>query len=318
MSRTRTQEIQAAIETGDFSSPQASSGAASSTRLVVATYNIRYAVGSRLISGGLLRRLGVSRPSRRARLVESNLDRVALALKSNKTMPHPDVIALQEADAGTLRAGRHRIAPELARRLAMRYAFAGMSTPRDVPEQTKQWYLDFEERIAIDDEGDTGVALLSRLPFASATRVDLPWEVCPWRPRLCIHASFRVGSRSLHVFNSHIDTHAATFTQLAQHDAVLRRADFHAGRGEPVLLVGDFNTLTRSAARHVRGFLESRGYTTPFSDGTTTWRAGLIRLQPDWVFARNLRIIRHGVAILRGVSDHFPIWVEIDLASEAR
>ena len=233
-------------------------------------------------------------------------------------MPRADVIALQEADAGTLRAGHHHIAPELARRLAMRYAFAGMNTPRDVPERSKQWYLDFEQRIAPDDAGDTGVALLSRREFASVARVDLPWEVCPWRPRLCIHGGFRVGARTLHIFNSHIDTHAATSAQLAQHEEVLRRADVHARRGEPVLLVGDFNTLSRSAAKHVRGFLESRGYTTPFREPTTTWRAGLIRLQPDWIFARNLRIVRHGVTALRGVSDHFPIWVEVEVAHESR
>ena len=233
-------------------------------------------------------------------------------------MPPADVIALQEADAGTLRAGRLHIAPELARRLKLRYAFAGMNTPREVPEQSKQWYLDFEQRIAPEDAGDTGVALLSRSPFASVERVDLPWNVCQWRPRLCIHGTFSVGSTSLHIFNSHIDTHARIDAQLAQHEEVLRRADVHAEQGEPVLLVGDFNTLSRSAAKHVRGFLESRGYTTPFRDGTTTWRAGLIRLQPDWIFARNLRIVRHGVTALREVSDHFPIWVEVEVAHEPR
>jgi endonuclease/exonuclease/phosphatase family metal-dependent hydrolase len=196
---------------------------------------------------------------------------------------------LQEADAATLRAGRHEIAPELAALLSMHYAFTGMNTPRDVVEHAKKWYLDFEEHIAPDDAGDTGVALLSKFPMDETARIDLPWAICPWRPRLGIYGKFIIGSTPLHVFNSHIDTHAATDAQLSQHEAILTRAESFAARGEPTLLVGDFNTLKRESAKDVRRFLEARGYTTPFATGTTTWRAGLIRLHTDWIFTRNLK-----------------------------
>ncbi len=303
------------LKTGSFADAQVGATLGARQRLVIATYNIRYAVGSYLITGSLLRRLGIRRPARRWQLIERHLDCAATALTANVKMPPVDILALQEADARTARAGGHCIAPELARRLQMHYAFAGMNTPRDAPEQPKKWYLDFEEHINPYDTGDTGVALLSRLPFTKVTRLDLPWRVCQWRPRLSIYGEFRIGSTPLHLFNSHIDTHASTDAQLAQHEAVLTHAEACARRGEPTILVGDFNTLTRASAVRVRHFLEARGFTTPFPTGTTTWRAGLIRLHADWIFTNNVTLTRWGVLRPLGVSDHFPIWIEVDAAN---
>jgi endonuclease/exonuclease/phosphatase family metal-dependent hydrolase len=299
------------IETGDF----ATSGAtvAERSRLVVVSYNIRYGVGSFLITGSLFRRVGLTRPRRRARLVARHIQRAALALRDGTRLPPADIIALQEADKETIRAGGHHIARELARELQMGYAHASAGIPREEEPKAKQWYLDFEEHIAPTDEGDTGVALLSRLPLDDAARVELPWTDCAWRPRLALAATVRACGQKIHIFNSHIDPHASTDEQLEQHAAVLARADRADG---PVILLGDFNTLTRAACLRVRGFLEARGYTSPLPTGVATWRAGLIRLHPDWIFVRGVRVIRWGVARPLGVSDHWPVWVEIDLAPE--
>lgn len=300
------------LEVGSFASTRKLAALPSLKTITVATFNIRYAVGSFLITGSLLRRLGIRRPARRPRLIEHHLSRAADAFSEGIMMPPVDIIALQEADAHTRRAGAHHIAPELAKRLAMHYAFAPMQTPRDVSEATKKWYLDFEEHIAADDEGDTGVALLSRIKPSHVERLNLPWCVCPWRPRLCIHATFKINHTPLHIFNSHIDTHAETDAQLAQHERVLTRAEEFSRRDEPTILLGDFNTLTKRSAVEVRRFLESRGYETPFATGTTTWRAGLIRLHTDWIFTRRVRVARSGVLRPLSVSDHFPVWVTLD------
>jgi endonuclease/exonuclease/phosphatase family metal-dependent hydrolase len=280
-------------------------------RLVVATYNIRYAVGSRLISGGLLRRLGVARPSRRPALVGGNIRTAARAFSDGARMPAADLVALQEADRGTLRAGCRHVAAELASALRMAYAGAYAPTPRDVDHQPKQWYLDFEERIQKGEQGDTGVALLSRLPLEEVEPVALPWSDCPWRPRLALSARVRFGRGALHVLNVHIDPHAGIEEQLEQHRAVLSRAE---GAGEPVALLGDFNTLTKPACLAVRRFLESKGFETPMPTGAGTWRTGLLRTHPDWIFVRGPRVLRWGVARRLSVSDHWPVWAEIETA----
>jgi endonuclease/exonuclease/phosphatase family metal-dependent hydrolase len=309
MAAPRALEDQTEIETGSFA-PARSAGIRS--RLVIASYNIRYGVGSFLITGSLLRRVGLSLPRRRARLVARHLRRAAEAFRDGRLLPPVDILALQEADKETNRAGGHHVARELARFLEMDYASALVNLPRDEEPQAKQWYLDFEEHIAASDTGDTGIAMLSRLPLRAVERVALPWTECAWRPRLALASTIAIGGRQLSIFNSHIDPHASIEEQLNQHRAVLARARELTG---PSVLLGDFNTLSKRSCVEMRSLLESNGYSTPFATRVATWRAGLIRLHTDWIFVRGLRVVRYGVARPLGVSDHWPVWVEIELES---
>ncbi len=310
LTRTRSKLVEPTIEFGNFA-PDPAAAETARRRLVVATYNIRYAVGQRLISGSLMRRLRLARPRRRPSLVARNVSKAARAFSDETLMPRADVIALQEADRGTVRAGLRDVARELAERLQMNYVRAGAATPFDEEPLPKQWYLDFEERIAAGEAGDTGVAILSRLPLSGVARVELPWHECAWRPRLALHAAVPFGASRLHIFNTHIDPHATLDEQLSQHAAVIARAAGFDER-EPCLLLGDFNTLVKRARFETRRLLEAHGYRTPLPDGTGTWRAGLLRLHADWIFARGLRVVRWGVARPLRVSDHWPVWVEIE------
>jgi len=278
-------------------------------RLVVVTYNIRYAVGSHLIGGSLLRRAGLRWPGRRPRLVGQNIRKAAGLLSDGAHLPRADVIALQEADRGTLRAGGRHVARELAAELKMNYVRAHVPTPADVEPKDRKWWLDFEERMVRGEEGDTGVAILSRLPLSRPERVELPWDTCPWRPRLAITASMPFGGSRLHVFNAHIDTHATVEGQLRQHRTVLALA---ARTSEPTVLLGDFNTLDDEGRHAARTLLEENGYATPMRTNTATWRSGPIRHHFDWIFVRGARVLRWGVARVRGISDHWPVWVEIE------
>lgn len=305
--RPRADDDPQLIENGSFANAVAP---ATGSRLIIASYNIRYAVGSFLISGSLLRRIGLSLPRRRAALVARHLHRAAAAFTDGQRLPAPDIIALQEADQGTHRAGHHDIARELASALSMHYASAPAATPRDAAPQAKQWYLDFEEHIAPDETGATGIALLSRLPLLQPERVALPWTECAWRPRLAMQATIETGRSQLHLFNVHIDPHASISGQLDQHRALLERAGQLTG---PVMLLGDFNTLSKRSCQEMRRLLESEGFTTPFKTGVATWRAGLIRLHTDWIFTRGVSVTRWGVARRLGISDHWPVWVEIDM-----
>ena len=303
------------IEAGGFAPPTSTED--DRTRLVIATYNIRYAVGSLLITGSLFRRLGIRRPARRPALVGGNIGKAARAFKGGRRMPPADVIALQEADRLTERAGRRHVARELAAALRMNYVRAEMPTPDEEDHKKKQWYLDFEERINRGEEGDTGVAILSRLALTGAARVELPWTECPWRPRLAMTASVAFAGTRLHVFNAHIDPHASLAEQLKQHEAVLDHAD-RACAGEPVAFVGDFNTLIPAARDAARAYLESRGFTSPMRSGTGTWRAGPLRLHADWIFVRGVRVARWGVARGLRVSDHWPVWAELEAGEGQR
>ena len=278
--------------------------------IVVASYNIRYAVGQFLISGGLLRKAGLVKTTGRADLVASHILTAANAFNGKQFLPHIDVLALQEADKETARAGGHHIARELAEQLEMAWVHVPAGIPRGIKPVARQWWLDFEEQIDLHDPGDTGVALLSNLPLTDVQRIDLPWEECAWRPRLAMAATISAGTSQLRIYNAHVDPHAAVGGQLAQLETLVAEAQTHTG---PTMILGDFNTLSRKKVVETRTFLESHGYTSPIPSGTPTWRGAGLRLHADWIFVRDLRVKNWGVMRPLNVSDHWPIWVEVSL-----
>ena len=295
------------IETGSPQSGVATTVRSAST-IIVASYNIRYAVGSFLISGGLLRKAGLCGYGSRAERVAENIQAAARAFSQGQLLPRVDVLALQEADKQTKRAGRHHVALELAEALQMDWIHVPAGIPRGVKPKTRQWWLDFEEPIELYDTGDTGIAVLSQLKLSNVVRIDLPWHECAWRPRLAMAATVSLGARSLRIIDAHVDPHAAVGGQLEQLEALVAEADKNRG---PTLILGDFNTLSKKKVAETRSFLESHGYSTPFPSGTATWRGMGLRLHADWIFYRDLKIAKWGVARPLGVSDHWPIWAEV-------
>jgi endonuclease/exonuclease/phosphatase family metal-dependent hydrolase len=215
---------------------------------------------------------------------------------------------LQEADKATGRAGREHVAARLAAELNLSYIHVGAGLPRGIQPKQREWWLNFEEQVALDDEGDMGVALLSRVPLRDIERIDLPWHDCAWRPRLAIAATLSFGGDLLRIFNVHIDPHGPLDNQHQQTEAVLELAEKHDG---PVVILGDFNTLSNNKAVEIRKLLESRGFQTPFPTKIPTWRGAGLRFHADWIFVRGVRVNRWGVARPLQVSDHWPIWAEV-------
>src|SRR2546423_126576 len=279
--------------------------------LLLASYNIRYAVGRHLISSGILRKAGYNFPRRRATSIKQNIATAASAFSENRLLPAPDILALQEADKRTGRAGEQHVAALIADAIRMLYVHAGAGLPHGIKPKQREWWLDFEEQVTVDDEGDMGVALLSRVALRDVAVLDLPWHDCPWRPRVGVAATISWRDQKLRLFNVHIDPHGPLDNQHEQTEAVLEEAEKHNG---PVVILGDFNTLSQQKAIEIRKLMESRGYATPFPTNIATWRgAGVVRFHADWIFAREVKFKRWGVAKPLNVSDHWPIWAEVTL-----
>jgi endonuclease/exonuclease/phosphatase family metal-dependent hydrolase len=295
------------IEIGDR---EALSGKPVRSTFVLATYNIRYGVGSRLISSGVFRKIGINPPSPRAEAVALNLKIAARVFSDNQLLPQPDILALQEADKATGRAGGQHVAATLAKNLDLSYVHVGAGIPRGIAPVAREWWLNFEEQIARQDPGDTGIALLSRVPLSDIERIDLPWHQCAWRPRLAMGATIELAGKRVRLFNVHVDPHGPLDNQHQQLEALLERAAAYQG---PRAIFGDFNTLSKQKAIEIRRLLESRGYSTPFPTGTPTWRGAGLRFHADWIFVNGLEIRRWGVVKPLNVSDHWPIWAEIKL-----
>ncbi|HKP38706.1 MAG TPA: endonuclease/exonuclease/phosphatase family protein [Pyrinomonadaceae bacterium] len=299
------------IELGNRRATQAS--AADRSSLVLASYNIRYAVGSHLIPSGLLRKVGYNFPLWRSKAVARNISKAARFFSDDRLMPRPDILALQESDKETGRAGRFHVAAALAGELDVQYLHLSVGIPRGIKPASREWWLNFEEQVALDDVGEMGVALLSHVPLENVARIDLPWHDCPWRPRLALTVTVTLGEETVRLVNVHIDPHGPMDNQQEQTQVVLDIADGHPG---PVVVLGDFNSLSKKKAIEIRKLMESRGYSTPFPNNVTTWRGAGLRYHADWIFVRGLSVKRWGVAKPAGVSDHWPIWAEVELPSE--
>src|SRR5262245_17833242 len=195
------------------------------SKLILASYNIRYAVGSHLISSGLLRKVGYNFPRPRPEAVARNIQLAAGAFSENALLPPPDILALQEADRETGRAGTQHVAARLAEAMGLPYVHVGAGLPTGRKPAQREWWLNFEEQIGLHDRGDTGVALLSRVPLSEIERIDLPWHDCPWRPRLAMAATFELQDQALRLFNVHIDPHGPLDNQHQQTERVLQAAE---------------------------------------------------------------------------------------------
>jgi len=295
------------IEVGDRESAPPEQNRSS---LVLASYNIRYGVGSHLISSGLLRKIGINLPRPRPEAVAQNLKTAAQVFSDNRLLPRPDILALQEADKETGRAGGQHVAGRLADELDVPYVHVGAGIPRGIQPEQREWWLNFEEQIALHDPGDTGVAMLSRVPLSDIERIDVPWHDCPWRPRLAMAATIELMLQQVRLFNVHVDPHGPLDNQHQQVEALLEQAERFRG---PRVIMGDFNTLSNQKAVEIRKLMEARGYSTPFPTGTPTWRGAGLRFHADWIFTNGLSSSRWGVVKPLNVSDHWPIWAEVAL-----
>lgn len=128
---------------------------------------------------------------------------------------HADVVALQEVDVMTRRGGFVDAPAELARALGFHFAFAA----------SIKW-----------DEGDYGLAVLSRWPLSDVRRHRLG-IIGRAEPRIVLDATVCVRGRPLRLFNHHADRRVASrgagFKELTD---IIRP---NVGLG--ILVLGDFN-----------------------------------------------------------------------------
>jgi endonuclease/exonuclease/phosphatase family metal-dependent hydrolase len=140
-----------------------------------------------------------------------------------------DIVALQEVDVRTRRTGFVDEPAALAAALGFQYVFAA----------SIKW-----------DEGDYGLAVLSRWPLTEVRRHRLDATGAA-EPRIVLEVTVCAGGRPLHLFNHHADGRVAS-----------RRAGFaelremmHAHVGHGILVMGDFNE--RPDAPGMRGLIDA-------------------------------------------------------------
>jgi endonuclease/exonuclease/phosphatase family metal-dependent hydrolase len=202
----------------------------------------------------------------------------------------PDLVALQEVDVGTERAGGQDQLAELARLTGMHAEFGKA--------------MDY-------DGGGYGVAVLSRWPFVGVSNQPLP-RALDREPRTALTVKVRPGARGplVQFSSTHLDQGRDPENRLAQVDALNQ---FLAHTETPSILAGDLNAR-RDADPMLALEAEWSNTSTPDSDPGFT--SGRPRSRGDHVLVRpagRWRVLEWNVIDETLASDHRPVLVVLEL-----
>lgn len=228
-----------------------------------------------------------------------DLDRVARVISSLR----PDIVALQEVD-------RWRRRTECVDQPSVLADMTGM----DVVYGPN----------LVDEEGEYGIAILSRHPFVAVDHIRFP-EVTGWEPRGLLDVVVRAGGRELRVMNTHLQVGGRGNDQEArsQREDSAQAIALRARQSEmPVVVMGDFNAdpapgelsplATFTDAWQEKG--EGPGETipaTPFGDARARIDAILVG---SGLFVRECAVIRTPETML--ASDHYPVVADLAFAPQ--
>jgi endonuclease/exonuclease/phosphatase family metal-dependent hydrolase len=220
--------------------------------------------------------------------------------REDKEIGNATVIGLQEVDRRKKRSGNANTAKIIAEALELNYAWAAPPTAK------------------ANQEEETGVAILSMYPLSDVRRIVLPHKGPDDRRRVGLGATVKISGTDVRVYSLHGETRISVDKRIEQMNAVLQDLKgFPADM--PAFVVGDFNTWQPSADEKTIKLFSDAGLHTPFG-GQATFRARAlfipIKLRLDWAWFRGVQVMTYGIDRQIGLSDHWPLWVNVKLRKE--
>jgi endonuclease/exonuclease/phosphatase family metal-dependent hydrolase len=195
-----------------------------------------------------------------------------------------DVVALQEVDRNASRSGDIDQATALGDALGMASTFAAARA---------------------EGHGEFGVALLSRIPFENARRMELPSDNA-FEPRVAVDAHLCAGDFHLRAASVHADIYPWS----ARQNADVLADDLRESMGEGVVVGGDLNDTPDGdgpAAFTTRGFVDASADAPTFADRRI-----------DYVFVDTALTPGAGARVADSeASDHRPMVVDLTLPAPA-
>ena|SRR5436190_5368342 len=219
--------------------------------------------------------------------------------RKDEELGNPTIVALQEVDRNKKRSGQTNTARLIADELGLHYAWAAPPAPK------------------LDDEEETGVAILSIYPLTNVKRIVFPHEGPNRRRRVALGATVRIGNQDLRVYSAHAETRISMEKKLQQLNALLDDLD-QQPPATPAVIMGDLNTWQTDAAPKTIKLFSDAGFSTPFGDQKTfSQRVLLVQIQfrLDWIWLRGLEAVNHGIDRELDVSDHWPLWTIVKIPS---
>ena len=178
----------------------------------------------------------------------------------------------------------------------------------------------------VQGDGTHGDAILSRFPLGAPEVKQLPLVDQPINPvqRIAQRAVVELGARTLPVVNVHLDTRMSVVDRIRQLDPAV------ADNPHEVLVGGDLNTLPwifvqtavpltgteavlgQDQAQVVDDYLNDLGFITPIVAAADTHES-VIDTRLDALCPRGFTVLDAGVDYSVAGSDHYAVWIDIDL-----
>jgi len=160
-----------------------------------------------------------------------------------------------------------------------------------------------------------GNAILSRWPQSTPRVVHLPHVAAvQGQPRIALTTSLDVDGRAVEAVSVHTETPVLSHRKrLVQFTAL---GDAIAGSDDQrVLLGGDFNTASSRSVQAVTEELAKRRLHRMSAGSGPTLRRARRDFVLDHVFAKGFAPVDTGVVRGLDVSDHAPVWAEVEMLS---
>ncbi len=236
-----------------------------------------------------------------------NPGRIAAAIKENENLAGADVILLQEIEAHYTEAKAR--AQEIADLLGLYCLYA---PARDVRSRTEIL-------------GTHGLAILTRFPIVSSEVLALKEYNLRYnsRKRIALNAVLNINGKLIQICNVHLDLRLNIDDRIAQAAEIIKNLNAH--QIQKIIVGGDFNTVPIYWAGRMlpifyarqkskfNAFMHSRGFQTRLADIGYTMRQKLVRFSLDSIYTRGLDVSAFGIERQVEVSDHKPVWVDIEI-----
>jgi endonuclease/exonuclease/phosphatase family metal-dependent hydrolase len=229
-----------------------------------------------------------------------DLKKVIKLLQDDTEVGGAAILGLQEVDRRKKRSGNTNTVKLIADALGLHYVWAAPPTAKPT------------------DEEETGVAILSVYPLSDVRRIVLPHPGPNQRRRVALGATVEIDNRKWRVYSAHAETRVPFDKKLEQFKAILEDLGRYPS-DMPAVVMGDLNTWEAGAGRKTIKFFSDAGLKTPFGAQPTFRRRVLlvpIELELDWVLVRGLETVGYGIDRTLEVSDHWPLWTKVRMASK--
>jgi endonuclease/exonuclease/phosphatase family metal-dependent hydrolase len=156
-----------------------------------------------------------------------------------------------------------------------------------------------------------GNAVLSRWPLTDHGVVFLPYtSSIQGQPRQVVHAVADLGEMRIRACSVHTEVPTLSPPKRRRQFAAISDVA-RAWEGEPLIIGGDFNTLTRRGIDAVSSRLAPIGVRRVTEGAGPTLRRGGREFALDHIYARSLTPVSCGVVAGLDASDHRPLWVRL-------